>query len=61
MEESNGAHDYKIIKKRLLANAKFDPYLLRNNLEILQLTGNDTNIDTNFGILNRITDRKSVM
>lgn len=55
MEESNGAHDYKIIKKRLLATAEFDPYLLRNNQEILQLTGDDLNVETNFGALKHIS------
>lgn len=54
MEESNGAHDYKIVKKRLLASATFNPYLLRNNFEILEFTGNNENIVTSFGVTNRI-------
>lgn len=57
MEETNGAHDYKIIKKRALKNAEFDHSLLENG-EILDLAEFTNNIETQFGTNRHISTKE---
>lgn len=53
-EESNGAHDFKIIKKRMMADAKVSKNIL-NSVKIQELSGILDAQTTNFGIQHRIT------
>ena len=48
MEESNGAHDYKIIKKRILSQAVYSTSFL-HNIDIRDYAGVEENIETPFG------------
>lgn len=53
MEESNGAHDFKVIKKRLIAAAKVrNDYI--NNLKIQEIAGVLDMQPTNFGTTHKI-------
>lgn len=53
-EESNGAHDFKIIKKRLMSDAKVDKSIL-NSVKILEIAGIFEAQTTNFGVQHKIT------
>lgn len=53
-EESNGAHDFKIIKKRLMANAKIDKSIL-TTVKIQELAGVLEMQTTNFSVQKKIT------
>lgn len=53
-EESNGAHDFKIIKKRLMADAKVDKSIL-NSVKIQEIAGIFEAQTTNFGVQHKIT------
>lgn len=53
-EESNGAHDFKIIKKRLMANANIDKSVI-SSIKIQELAGVLEPQTTNFGIQHKIT------
>ncbi len=57
MEESNGAHDYKIIKKRLLSNTSFDPSLITSP-DILEIAELNSNIETQFGTNRHISTKE---
>ncbi len=54
MEESNGAHDFKILKKRLIASKHFNPALL-SSIKIQSIAGVFDNQTTNFGTKYKIT------
>ncbi len=53
MEESNGAHDFKVIKKRLMASSKIDKSILAS-VKIQEIAGVLEPQTTNFGILHKI-------
>lgn len=53
-EESNGAHDFKIIKKRLMASANIDKSIIAT-IKIQELAGMLEPQTTNFGIQHKIT------
>lgn len=53
-EESNGAHDFKIIKKRLMASANIDKSYI-TSLKIQELAGILESQTTNFGVQHKIT------
>ena len=53
-EESNGAHDFKIIKKRLMANADIDKSVV-SSVKIQELAGVLEPQSTNFGVQHKIT------
>lgn len=53
-EESNGAHDFKIIKKRLIANANVSRSII-TSAKIQELAGVLEPQTTNFGIQHKIT------
>ena len=53
MEESNGAHDFKVIKKRLIAAAKIGVDYIRN-LKIKEIAGVSAIQPTNFGMQHKI-------
>ncbi len=53
-EESNGAHDFKIIKKRLMADAKIDKSVV-SSIKIQELAGVLEPQNTNFGVQHKIT------
>lgn len=57
MEESNGAHDYKIIKKRILSLAKYNPAVIQN-IEVQELGEFSTNVETQYGILKHISTKE---
>lgn len=57
MEESHGAHDYKIFKKRLLSRTEFDSGLLTNN-EVLELGDLLNSIDTQFSTNRHISTKE---
>ena len=57
MEESNGAHDYKILKKRLLFNTSFESSFL-TNIEILEKGEFLTHINTQFGMDKHISTKE---
>lgn len=54
MEESNGAHDFKVIKKRLIASADISADYI-NNLKIQEIAGVLDVQTTNFGTNHKIT------
>lgn len=54
MEESNGAHDFKILKKRLIASAKLSPTIL-SSLKIQTIAGVLDPQTTNFGTKYKIS------
>ena len=53
MEESNGAHDFKVIKKRLIAAAKVGVDYI-SNLKIKEIAGISDIQPTNFGMQHKI-------
>ena len=53
MEESNGAHDFKVIKKRLIAAAKVGVDYI-SDLKIKEIAGISDIQSTNFGMLHKI-------
>lgn len=53
-EESNGAHDYKILKNRLISNATIDDSILED-VRIKKLADVDTSMSTNFALYNNIS------
>ncbi len=53
-EESNGAHDFKIIKKRLMADADVSKSVI-NSIKIQELAGILEAQTTNFGVQHKIT------
>lgn len=53
-EESNGAHDFKIIKKRLMASANIDKSIV-SSIKIQELAGVLEPQTTNFGVQHKIT------
>lgn len=53
-EESNGAHDFKIIKKRMMASANIDKSIL-SSIKIQELAGILEPQMTNFGVQHKIT------
>lgn len=53
-EESNGAHDFKVIKKRLMANVAISKSLI-NTLKIKEIAGVLEPQTTNFGTIHKIT------
>ena len=53
MEESNGAHDFKVIKKRLIAAAKVNRTYI-NSFKIQEIAGVTDIQTTNFGTLHKI-------
>lgn len=53
-EESNGAHDFKIIKKRMMANASINKSIL-TSVKIQELSGVLESQTTNFGVQKKIT------
>ena len=53
MEESNGAHDFKVIKKRLIASANIKSNYI-NNFKIQEIAGIDEFQSTNFGTKHKI-------
>ena len=53
MEESNGAHDFKVIKKRLIAASKIDTSYIKS-LKILEIAGVNDVQNTNFGAQHKI-------
>lgn len=53
-EESNGAHDFKIIKKRLMTRANIDKSII-SSIKIQELAGILEPQTTNFGIQHKIT------
>jgi len=53
MEESNGAHDFKVIKKRLIAAANINSSYI-NTLKIQEIAGVLDMQTTNFGTLHKI-------
>lgn len=53
-EESNGAHDFKIAKKRLMANASISPSYI-TDVKIRDLAGVIEPQTTNFGTVHKIT------
>lgn len=53
-EESNGAHDFKIIKKRLMADTKIDKTVV-SSIKIQELAGVLEPQNTNFGVQHKIT------
>jgi len=54
MEESNGAHDFKVLKKRLMAGASIDKSLLQM-VKIQEIAGVFEKQTTNFAIQHKIT------
>lgn len=54
MEESNGAHDFKVLKKRLMAGADIDKSLLQN-IKIQEIAGVLEKQSTNFALQHKIT------
>ena len=54
MEESNGAHDFKVIKKRLIAAADISSDYI-NELKIQEIAGISDIQNTNFGTNHKIT------
>ena len=54
MEESNGAHDFKVLKKRLIAGASINKSLLQT-LKIQEIAGVFEKQTTNFAIQHKIT------
>ena len=54
MEESNGAHDFKVIKKRMIAAAKVGLDYI-SNLKIKEIAGVSELRTTNFGIQHKIS------
>lgn len=54
MEESNGAHDFKVLKKRLMANASIDKSLLQS-VKIQEIAGVLEKQTTNFALQHKIT------
>ena len=54
MEESNGAHDFKVIKKRLIAAANINKSYI-NTLKIQEIAGVLEMQATNFGMTHKIT------
>lgn len=54
MEESNGAHDFKIIKKRLIAGSKLDKSIFED-IAIREMAGVVDWQTTNFGVINHIS------
>ena len=54
MEESNGAHDFKVLKKRLMANTKIDKSLLQN-VKIQEKAGIFEKQATNFALQHKIS------
>ncbi len=54
MEESNGAHDFKVLKKRLVAGAVIDKSLLQD-FKIKEIAGVLEKQTTNFALQHRIT------
>lgn len=53
-EESNGAHDFKIIKKRLMASANIDKSIV-SSIKIQELAGVLEPQTTNFGVQHKIS------
>lgn len=54
MEESNGAHDFKVLKKRLMASASIDKSLLQS-IKIQELAGVLERQTTNFALQHKIS------
>ena len=54
MEESNGAHDFKVLKKRLMAGASIDKSILQS-LKIQEIAGVLEKQTTNFALKHKIT------
>lgn len=54
MEESNGAHDFKVLKKRLMAGASIDKSLLQS-AKINEIAGVLEKQTTNFALQHKIT------
>lgn len=54
MEESNGAHDFKVLKKRLMARASIDKSLLQS-VKIKEIAGVLEKQTTNFALQHKIT------
>lgn len=54
MEESNGAHDFKVIKKRLMVSTKIDKLILAS-IKIQEIAGVLEPQTTNFGIQHKIS------
>ena len=54
MEESNGAHEFKILKKRLIASVKINNSYI-NTIKIQNIAGVTEMHSTNFGITHKIT------
>lgn len=53
-EESNGAHDYKVIKKRLMSDAQLDISYV-NSIKIQEIAGTLENQTTNFSTNHKIS------
>lgn len=53
MEESNGAHDFKVLKKRIIANSKVDKSIFYS-AKIMDIAGTLNLQTTNFGITRKI-------
>ena len=53
MEESNGAHDFKVLKKRLVAAASIDKSYLQN-IKVQEIAGIFEPMTTNFAIQHKI-------
>lgn len=54
MEESNGAHDFKVLKKRLMASASIDKSILQS-VKIQEIAGVFEKQTTNFALQHKIT------
>ena len=54
MEESNGAHDFKVLKKRLIAGASIDKSILQS-MKIQEIAGVLEKQTTNFALQHKIT------
>lgn len=53
MEESNGAHDFKVLKKRMIANSKVDNSIF-HDVRIIEIAGILNQQTTNFGSKKKI-------
>ncbi len=58
-EESNGAHDFKILKKRLMSACEVDTTLFAS-VKIKEILGFNESISTNYGIQKKITTNEWV-
>lgn len=54
MEESNGAHDFKVLKKRLIAQCEIDNLYI-NSIKIQEISGMLEYVQTNFATLHKIS------